>query len=502
MLNINDVIENRRKYPILSGNKDQLFEAIKNKEYDCEYALLTMNIIQKNKEYLFKEYHPDIIIQITSPFSGIGINFILIHLNKYVPLKFMTGIFKGKATDNRKRQFTRDIASTWSLSGNYTDDFNNLIETINLFISNKNSDRKDIFINDYKIFDINNINPLYYTKQAIKIRNELDENDYRLLSEFVDIYTSPTHKNINAKFIDSKNFTYPLIYKNLATAELKKAIKVEKGDIVCLLIGERPKFYLFDDDHGDIFVKAGNYSVLRCKDKKNTSYLVNYLNDEKARMYFSSNVRGSFIPMLSKFDLLNLKVIIPTEEMLNISNETQLYLTNQKKLSPYEVNELIRNSYSDKHNKESQKMITYDMVELISNMKIQVLKELISDDLKEVDTCFENGAYKSAIILCGSILEAILLDWLSEYEDTDDIYNVAKAEDGRDLDLSNIITKLKNIVKPYWYEANKAHEIRKTRNMVHPKECIKNNKKVTYEECEMIINDLKDILESKEERHS
>ena len=38
--------------------------------------------------------------------------------------------------------------------------------------------------------------------------------------------------------------------------------------------------------------------------------------------------------------------------------------------------------------------------------------------------------------------------------------------------------------------------------MVHPKECIKNNKKVTVEECEKIIEDLKEILESKEKRHS
>ena len=145
-------------------------------------------------------------------------------------------------------------------------------------------------------------------------------------------------------------------------------------------------------------------------------------------------------------------------------------------------------------------MIGEDILSAISKMKNKAIRELINDDLNEVEVCFDNKAYKSAIILCGSILEAVLLDWLSEYENTDDILNVAKGEDGRDLELSKIIYKLKELVRPYWYESSKAHEIRKTRNMVHPKECIKNNTKVSVDECRKIINDLNDIIESKESR--
>ena len=186
--------------------------------------------------------------------------------------------------------------------------------------------------------------------------------------------------------------------------------------------------------------------------------------------------------------------------MLKNADEVMQYTMNSKKLTPYEINELIRNSYKSEYKSESQKIINDDIISAISKMKNNVIKELINDDLKEVETCFKNNAYKSAIILCGSILEAILLDWLSEYEKTDNILDVALGDDGRDLELNKIIQKLKIVVKPYWYESTKAHEIRVTRNLVHPKECIKNNVKVSAEECRKIINDLNDIIESKEAR--
>lgn len=36
--------------------------------------------------------------------------------------------------------------------------------------------------------------------------------------------------------------------------------------------------------------------------------------------------------------------------------------------------------------------------------------------MAELRTCFNSNAYKAAIILAGSILEAFLIDWLSKYK--------------------------------------------------------------------------------------
>lgn len=492
--NFNETLENEKKYMISLKGEEMLIQDIIEGKYKSDYIIISLETLQKNAKKLLENRFIDIGIQITNPISEGKYNLCIVHFVKTKPQKFLTGIFNGNifeknnTNDNRYRKYTKD--------------FNNLILEISNFLNNIEIKRNDIIINDYKEFNIKNLNPLYYTKQAIKIRNELCEKDYRLLKDLVESFSNNIEKDIEVKYMDSTNMKYPFVYSDLKVGKIQRAQKVKKGDIICLLIGKQPKFYLYNEKYEDIYIKLGNYCILRCKEEKYRSYLVNYLNDEKARLYFSTTVHGNYIPHLNKEDLMNLKIVLPDEYMLKTANEIQNYLMDQKKMTPYEINELIRKSYKIDYKKESHKMITNDMILLVSHLKLKVLKELIDNDFNEVEICFKNGAYKAAIILCGSILEAVLLDWLSEFENTDNIFNIAKNEYGRDLELSKIISRLQSVIKPYWYEADKAHEIRKTRNMVHPKEYIKKNKKVTFEECKEIIEDLKDIMESKEKRHN
>ena len=503
MLDFEKIIKERQECPIYAENKDLLIDKILEENSSVEFALLTLGALQKNIDEVLKKKEIDLIVQIPSPFINTSISFLIVHFSKQKNKSFLTGIFKGKISENNKNTVNqRELRSSWVAYKDITEDFKNLLTNINSFLNNGKVEREDLNIVGINEFNKENISPRYYTKQAIKIRKELQESDYELLSEFADIITTPDEKEIEGKFIDSTNMSYPFVYSNVKKGIIKRAIKVYKGDIIALLIGEEPKFYLFNENYTDLYIKAGNYCLIRCRNSKNTSYLVNYLNDEKARFYFSTTVKGAYIPHLTQNDLKKLKVIKPDSQMLEIANKTQEYIMNQKKYTPYEINEIIRKSYDLSYKNESQKMISEDIVNSISSIKIKVLKDLISDDLNEVKICFDNGAYKSAIILCGSILEAVLLDWLSEFENTENVLNVAKNDDGRDMELNKIINRLKEIIKPYWYEATKANEIRKTRNMVHPKECLRNNKKVTHEECEKIIEDLKDIIDSKEKRHN
>lgn len=497
-MNFEEVLMYRKKYPIYTAYKDALCDAVIKGTYKCDYAIMTIGIVNMYSKELLKDRYIDIIIQIPSPFVLITTNFMLIHFTKNRPLKILTGVFKGVICKREYKEL--QLNGKFQVMGKTTEDFNDFLNNINSFNKNGFVNRNDLIVNDYSIFDPNYLNPYYYTKQAIKIRRELQDSDYVLLKNIADIISTPTDNNITGKYIDSKSFIYPLKYENLPTGIITRAIKLKKGDIVGLLVGEKPKFYLYNNDYNDIYIKAGNYHVIRVKDKKINNYLVTYLNDEKARMYFASVKRGSIIPILSKNDFCELKVIIPTLEMIKMADGAMEYTMNSKKLSPYEINELIRASYKAEYENESQKMINEDILSAISKMKNKAIRELINDDLNEVGICFDNKAYKSAIILCGSILEAILLDWLSEFENTNDILQVAKDEEGKDLELGRIITKLKEVVRPYWYESQKAHDIRKTRNMVHPKECIKNHVKVNAEECKRIINDLNEIIESKESR--
>ena len=64
-----------------------------------------------------------------------------------------------------------------------------------------------------------------------------------------------------------------------------------------------------------------------------------------------------------------------------------------------------------------------------------MIQKLLSDDAKELISCLEVGAYKACMILCGSILETILLDWLSELENT----NYFVDDDNMQINLYGVI---------------------------------------------------------------
>lgn len=86
-----------------------------------------------------------------------------------------------------------------------------------------------------------------------------------------------------------------------------------------------------------------------------------------------------------------------------------------------------------------------------------MIQKLLSDDAKELISCLEVGAYKACMILCGSILETILLDWLPELENT----NYFVDDDNMQINLYGVIRRLKEIYNPSWNsEANAAHDIR------------------------------------------
>ena len=54
--------------------------------------------------------------------------------------------------------------------------------------------------------------------------------------------------------------------------------------------------------------------------------------------------------------------------------------------------------------------------ERISNNQ-RLLRENLKLDIAELNSCFHAGAYKAAALMAGAILEAFLIDWLSEIEE-------------------------------------------------------------------------------------
>lgn len=128
----------------------------------------------------------------------------------------------------------------------------------------------------------------------------------------------------------------------------------------------------------------------------------------------------------------------------------------------------------------------------------------MQDDIQELRRCFDAKAYKSTLIMAGSILEAFLLDWLSEIDQEDYFkksYCKKVVGDGgfesykATSSLSDYIDAIAEIQAPEWLEEkNKAHKIRKGRNVVHPKCFIKSDREIDEKTCKEVISYLEDII--------
>ena len=172
-----------------------------------------------------------------------------------------------------------------------------------------------------------------------------------------------------------------------------------------------------------------------------------------------------------------------------------------------------------------RRLLAYYKYFQCSNYKMEAVKELyktifdflqedfhhlcgsMKEDINELDICYSSGAYKATLILAGSILEAFLLDWLSEIDGKNYFEEPYKIkvfrEDGtykweKREQLNVYIDQIKEIERPDWMEpSEKAHFIRESRNSVHAKVCLKKEIGINQDTCEKVINYLKDIVESR-----
>ena len=142
---------------------------------------------------------------------------------------------------------------------------------------------------------------------------------------------------------------------------------------------------------------------------------------------------------------------------------------------------------------------TANKIRLFDEEKV---RSFLTSDLKELNDCFKVKAYKATLILAGSILEAVLIDWLSDikginYFEKDYMVTDRRTGKLKRADLVDYINEIEYIERPHWMEeASKAHEIRKKRNLVHAKLCIKSDE-INEEVCKQVIDYLRDVLKTR-----
>lgn len=131
------------------------------------------------------------------------------------------------------------------------------------------------------------------------------------------------------------------------------------------------------------------------------------------------------------------------------------------------------------------------------------LEKVLEHRMLEIDKCLGIGAYMSAIILCGSVLECLLLSYMLKNPKQFNIYNqspkdkTGKVKPFQDWKLSEMIDVSGGIELLSQDTKKFSHELRNFRNYIHPMEQLVNNfkpddqtAKVAFQVLKMAILDL------------
>jgi len=335
-------------------------------------------------------------------------------------------------------------------------------------------------------------NPDRFNKTAVKIREKLKTEKTVVLCDVADIIqprSDPEHKRTTSCFTISA-WKYPIDYTKLREGVMTNTV-LRKGDIV--FAGTDKLYLLADAPEQELYVSPSVYVI-----RPNTicpEYLYLYLKSDTAQVIMNSISTGSVIRRINRRDMENIRIIIPKKD--------DDYYKQVFRVENYAVNDIAQfNSIIQKLKAQEtnniEEILDSELVRNLKTYKSDVMEKFLTDDFNELNICYRNKAYKAALILAGSILEAVLIDWLSEIDDRnyfDETYYSKK--DGKEGTLAIYIRDIKYIKRPNWMKAaDKAYAIKDYRNKVHAKLCIKGNN-INENICRQVIGYLEDVLKTR-----
>ena len=516
MLDIFALIRNgveHTEWPDLGKTFDSYVE--KNEE---EYHLLVRNWDLMDKwsiNRLFEKYYIQELFEIANCYLGFFNGpYMYWHITKKKPETIKTAIYFDYAHPYRDNE---DLEGKLRIPDRYTEEYKQYISRLENWVESGElpSDIKSrCEFNEIEETEFDYTKPYarFYRKANIELRGLLRTTEIVPLKAIADVIKVTAVNGGNdvtrVKSLDpNKTPTYPYIPELQAVDNIISTEKIHKDDIVEL---GRNKFFLIDKESDfDLYAPRGRH-VIKAK-KVSPEYLYLYLNSRTAqRIMFVYNVPlGDYATTSLGGDLAEFPVIVPKEDdavyknrFLQISSPDKRYYVTQDEASKPETIEQV---------------LEKELKERIKLNSDALIKKQIDEDIAELNICYANKAYKSTLILAGSIMEALLIDWLSEIRGIDyfkdtlqkrlyDKVNRCYATDNhgnyiyidKRADLADYIDEIRDIKRPRWMvEAKEAHRIRDKRNLVHAKLCLKRSAEISDETCKEVINYLKHIIESR-----
>jgi hypothetical protein len=515
MISIKELLKKRANYP-LSKNGDNWLDEVLSDETKDEVWLITVSsslLSMENinsREQITAKYFVAGSYNLGTPYINTGVRMELLHLTKECRDKMDVSIYKGQMFIAGFRK-GKNIDNLFALPERYSAKYEKYIDGLEKWINGGDMPEDDS-MGEYEYNSVNlsnvseaRINPEFFSKKAMEVRKFLQQEELVRLGDVAEIIMPRPIGEEVGKVVRSRDLKYPFEVNGIQEKQITN-VTIKKNDILLPMIGDINPFLVADDVNDTIYVDH-HILVLRCKEVQ-PEYLFLYLNSEVCQTIIDSQNMGGLITRITRKIAEEIPVIIPTKDENDYC--TQAYLLTHPEKRSYQskdYNTGVNDYWKDLQQnqiKKAEKVEDILSMEILQKMKVHStnqLQDMLQEDWKELNDCFRVKAYKATLILAGSILEAVLIDWLSEIKGEDYFVNdyMVTTPNGREkrADLIDYIKEIKYIEYPEWInEAEKAHEIRKKRNLVHAKLGI-NSDEINEETCRMVIGYLKDVISTR-----
>ncbi|TDK50353.1 hypothetical protein [Antarcticimicrobium luteum] len=487
---LKDAVGRRADFPIgtLHFNRDQVdyIEACSTSKPGQLLLILPSGFLElQNKtvrairKELFSEYWPTHVADIGdiwSPATSIKFQLMVLAKERSAQCSFAT--FKRVASLKVSKVHTKVLdASDVALE-----------ETFDDLLGWLNGDADEGFCIPTNLVNVERLTPRYHDPQYLALEDEVTSQPFAPLSQLCEVLV-PRRTGGEGPVYRLNGANEPIPQTQILFGKTTN-VGLLPGDILLSRYRNIRAVLLEQPEPG--VTPLDFFLVVRCKsDLISPEYLVTYLSSEFAWSYAERNMSGSVVPKISKSDLLDLPVLLPDPEILE--RAPSIYHALFPKTDERDRLEQIRKAiFRPEKLAETSLQVFYltEILGMLSETKLRHLKDIVADDIKEIDKCREAGALKSCVVLCGSVLEAVLLEWLSEIENKDHV----NAEGKDRLDLKEVISRLKKhraLMRPH--DGN-SHRIREKRNVIHPARMLKHDP-LSEEEVDGVIEMLKSLLE-------
>lgn len=504
--NVLKLIERRSQYPL--GNKigDTWVDEILNTDKEIAYLITTENLStltgiqgRNKKRILFETYHISGIFGLSNPMAGTAVNLMLLVLSKSVNNNVISGTYNEGLYFGRS--YRLGLGGDSAPLDIYPADFRDYCEKIEEWVVGGAvpSDGDCYKFHAFRSEDINldKLYPKHYSKAVYDIYHFLEQERTVPLSTIASVIRPRPVHGERAKIITVRDFTYPLSSEKIGEG-WKTDTLICKGDILCKN-GMTDKLYLLLDEISEEIYAGANDIVIRLKNTEEAAYLYSFIQSDTGKTVISANTIGTVLPRMPKRDWEQLPVILPNRPLVDYEKYFRLKNYQQKSASEYNAFFSSFSQIEESHNVED--VLNMEMIKTVKLYKGETIRNFLQEDLKELNSCFRAKAYKATLIMCGSILEAMLIDWVSEKDHKnyfeEELYIQDRNGRNKRADLIDYIDIIKEIKKPSWMEeAGKAHIIRKKRNLVHAKLCL-NSDDINETVCREVIDYLKDVLKTR-----